>query len=635
MSWALPIRSGLLACLLSAFGLAGGAKAAMPDAGFQEDMPVVLSVTRLAQPLDETPAAVTVIDRDMIRRSGARELAELLRLVPGFIVSHFDGGARPFATYHADYDAYNRRLQVYIDGRSVYSGLVLGNAAYGMMGVVLDDIERIEVVRGSNSAAYGANAFLGVVNIVTRHAEDTHGGLVNVALGQQGVADATARIGWGDVDKSFRLTVSQRQDDGFRGPDDDKRVLQLHFRGDMRPNNRDELSLSAGLVEFGWGAPWGPSGLGWTVPQRTEIWRNLYAHLRWQRQLDASNELRASVMVDDEVFDDFFPSVIPADGRTRRVNANLQHTTALSGQTRLVWGAEYRFEGIDSGYLFASDPTQSNAVWRLFGNLEWRPAPDWVVNAGGLWEHDGFTGDHTAPRLMVNHHLSQDHTLRAGVTRAFRLPSQLEAKGDWQWPLYGAQLFHMTGSVRPERIDASELGYLGRFRGLGLDVDLRLFEERLDSVIVKTGAIPWDVTNKDPSTQRGWEAQLRWQAGRDTDVRLNHTHLRLDPDATSTSPQDTGRAPKTISSLAVFQRLPADMDLSLMYSRVGSMYFVSQGLVVPAYGQLDLRLAKGFRIGGKAGEAALVVQAANGDHIDFTPSYRLDRRAFLTWRQAL
>jgi iron complex outermembrane receptor protein len=623
------MRRTILACLLLSLGLSGQAIATAPaasEAAFLEDIPVVLSVSRLAQPLDETPGAVTIIDREMIRRSGARELAELLRLVPGFIVSHFDGGARPFATYHADFDAYNRRLQVYIDGRSVYSGLVLGNAAYGMMGVVLEDIERIEVLRGSNSAAYGANAFLGVVNIVTRHADDTRGGMVAVAVGQQGVRDAAARIGWGDLDKSFRLTVAQREDDGFRGPDDDKRIRQMHFRGDIRPNGSDELTLGAGLADFGWGAPWGGP-----VPQRTETWRNTYAHAQWRRQLNPSDDLRVGVMVDEEVFSDFYPN-LPADGRTRRVNLNVQHTFATGDAWRLVWGGEYRYEGIDSKYLFADDATQSDQLWRLFGNVEWRPRRDWVVNFGGLWERDDFSGGHTAPRLMVNYHLRPGQALRAGMTRAYRIPSQLEEKGNWYWPEYNFPLFKVSGGARPERIDSREIGYLGRFATLGLSVDLRLFEERVDSILVTAGGIPWDIENKNPSTQRGWETQLRWRPWRDTDILVNHSDLRLDPAASSSAPQDQYRAPRHISSLALFQRLPAGFDLGLMYSRVGAMFYISKQQGVPAYDQLDLRLARSFRLGDTNAEAALVVQAADGGHVEFSPAYRLERRAFVTLR---
>jgi len=489
---------------------------------------------------------------------------------------------------------------------------------------VLDDIERVEVLRGSNSAAYGANAFLGVVNIVTRHADDAQGGRVAVAAGQQGVSDASARIGWGDLDHAFRLTAAQREDDGFSVPDDDKRVRQLHFRGDLRPSGRDDLTLTAGLAEYGWGAPWG--GI---VPRRTETWRNAYAHAQWRRQLEQGDELRIGAVLDQEVYDDFYPN-LPADGETRRLNLDIQHTFAAGQAWRVVWGGEYRHEGIRSKYLFASDPEQSNQLWRLFGNVEWQPRPDWIVNFGGLWEHDAYAGDHTAPRLMVNYHVQPDHTLRAGVTRAFRLPSQLEAKGDWRWPDYGIHLVAATGQVGPERIDVREIGYLGRFRSLGLTVDLRLFDEQVDSLINIRGMPPVDFVNKDPSSQRGWEVQLRWQPWRDTDILLNHTDLRLDPAASSTAPQDEFRAPRQISSVAIFQRLPEGFDLSLMYSRVGTMYYVRESESVPAYDQLDLRLARGFQFGHADAEAALVVQAADGGHVEFTPVYRLDRRAFVT-----
>ncbi len=137
---------------------------------FQE-LPVVLSVSRLAQPLNEVPGAVTVLDRELIRRSGARDVAEVLRLVPGFLLT-YRNGATPQAVYHSGMDTYGARMQVYVDGRSVYSSFLLGDTKTGLRGLIIEEIERIEVLRGSNSASYGANAFLGVVNIVTRNAAD-------------------------------------------------------------------------------------------------------------------------------------------------------------------------------------------------------------------------------------------------------------------------------------------------------------------------------------------------------------------------------------------------------------------------------------------------------------------------------
>jgi iron complex outermembrane receptor protein len=170
---------------------------------FLEDMPIVLSVSRLPQRLDETPGAVTILDRNMIRLSGARDVADLLRLVPGFQTSMSFENVAPLASYHGGFDGYSNRVQVLVDGRSVFSPYFIGSIGPGLQTVALADIERIEVLRGSNSAAYGARAFLGVINIVTRDTLDTMGLQASLTGGEVGIRDAQARIGWGQQDARF------------------------------------------------------------------------------------------------------------------------------------------------------------------------------------------------------------------------------------------------------------------------------------------------------------------------------------------------------------------------------------------------------------------------------------------------
>jgi len=292
---------------------AGGRAAVVSEQDFFTDMPEVLSVSRLAQPLNETPGAVTVIDREMIRRSGARTVTDLLRLVPGFVVSSFEGGGRPMATYHADYDGITRHLQVFVDGRSVYSSLLAGSAIYGAMAVVLEDVERIEVLRGSNSAAYGANAFLGVVNIVTRHAADSRGGMVSVSVGDTRLLDGVARIGWGDERAVFRITAANRQDQGFENIHDSSRVTQLQLRGDLQPTASDDLAVTAGHADFAWGVQ--P-----TASQRhDESWHNSYARLQWTRRLNATDQLKFGATADEERYENFYP-LLRADGTSRRTS---------------------------------------------------------------------------------------------------------------------------------------------------------------------------------------------------------------------------------------------------------------------------------------------------------------------------
>lgn len=622
----------MLGCwLLACLGMPAWAAADLSEQDYLGDMPVVLSVSRLAQPLNETPGAVTVLDRETIRRSGAREVAEVLRLVPGFIVSHIEGGNRPTATYHAEYDALTRHLQVLVDGRSVYSSLLVGSSVFGMMGLVLEDIERIEVLRGSNSAAYGANAFQGVVNIVTRHAADTVGGMVTASAGAGGLRDGMARVGWGDARAAFRLTAATRNDDGFRAMNDDKRLDQAHFRGDLQPTVNDEIQLTAGHADLTWGAS---TGFG----LQDQIWRNSYARAHWSHRLDPGAEVKLGLTVDEEKYRNFYP-LLRADGTSRRYGLEASHSFALADTWRFVWGGQYRYEQVTSPDLFtAARAKQHFDLRQLFGNAEWRPHPQWLVNLGGLWEDHSIVGSNSAPRLMVNFHAWPGHTLRIGTTSAHKQPTLFELRADWRYA--GESLIQAQGRARPERIRANEIGYLGQFRPLNLTVDVRAFEEEVRDLLGyhrPCSGCPNDLINKNDNTQRGWETQIRWQPWTDTRIMLNHTDLRLIPAADSTAKDyDPYRAPRHYSSLALFQRLPAGFDLSLIHSTTRPYFWVRKSDMLPAFRQTDLRLAKEFRLGATRTEAAVFVRAITGGHVDFVqrgyPDAYLDKRIHSTLR---
>jgi iron complex outermembrane receptor protein len=146
--------------------MSGNARSADEDAYFSE-LPIVASVSRLPQKLADAPAAVTVVDRDMIKASGARDLNDIFRLVPGF-QTYPNNTEAARATYHGLGDGdYAPRVQVLIDGRSMLSPLFGSGVNWATLPVALEDIERIEVVRGTNAVSYGSNAFLGVINIIT------------------------------------------------------------------------------------------------------------------------------------------------------------------------------------------------------------------------------------------------------------------------------------------------------------------------------------------------------------------------------------------------------------------------------------------------------------------------------------
>lgn len=206
-----------------------------------EPLPQVLTATRLKQSPAAVPGSMTVIDSTLINASGARDISEVMRLVPGMMVGNINGN-QAVVNYHGTNASQARRMQVLIDGRSVYRA-GLATVDWTDIPVAMEDIERIEVFRGPNTVSYGANALMAVVNIITRNPADSHGTRMKVTRGQRGISDfyASQGVGWDDGD--MRLSLSGQQDDGF-----DADRWGADYR-DSRRLNRFNLAVSQTLDE--------------------------------------------------------------------------------------------------------------------------------------------------------------------------------------------------------------------------------------------------------------------------------------------------------------------------------------------------------------------------------------------------
>ena len=206
-----------------------------------EPLPQILTATRLKQSPAAVPGSMTVIDSQLINASGARDISELLRLVPGMMVGNINGN-QPAVNYHGTNATAARRMQVLIDGRSVYRA-GLATVDWSDIAVAMEDIERIEVFRGPNTVSYGANALMAVVNIITRNPADSHGTRMKVTRGQRGINDFYASQGTGWDGGDLRLSLSGLQDDGF---DSDRNGADYR---DSRRLNRFNLAVSQALDE--------------------------------------------------------------------------------------------------------------------------------------------------------------------------------------------------------------------------------------------------------------------------------------------------------------------------------------------------------------------------------------------------
>ncbi|KAF1032111.1 MAG: Colicin I receptor [Pseudomonas sp.] len=229
-----PPRSFLLLALLCSDPL-------LADDLFLDSQPLpqVLTATRLKQSPAAVPGSMTVIDSELIKASGARDIPELLRLVPGMMVGYTTGN-QAAVNYHGTQAGDARRMQVLIDGRSVYRA-GLATVDWSDIPVALEDIDRIEVFRGPNTVSYGANALMAVVNILTRSPANSQGTRMKVTQGGRGINDwyASQGVGWETGD--LRLSLSGQADDGF-----DHTSVGADYR-DSRRLSRFSLAVSQTL----------------------------------------------------------------------------------------------------------------------------------------------------------------------------------------------------------------------------------------------------------------------------------------------------------------------------------------------------------------------------------------------------
>lgn len=630
---------------------------AADESVYFSDLPVVASVSRLPQRLADAPTAVTVIDREIIKASGVRNLSDIFRLVPGFqTFANTTEAAR--VSYHGLNDEdYSPRVQVLIDGRSLYSPLFANGVNWATIPVALEDIERIEVVRGTNAVSYGSNAFLGVINIITVDPALARGFSVSTSYGNQNVRDYTLRAGGriGDVG-DFRFTYKQQNDDALTNRHDwidSYRSRLFDFRSDFVLDETNSLQFSIGQVEGV--TQQGRSTAGTFLGQSTNPFRDLrqtdsYAQLAWRRVLSPTSDfqLRYSYVVDKS--SDAFQIVAPS--QTYNINQSgdegvrheleLQHTLQVMASSRLAWGASWRSDSMRSDWVLPGQGSVHREVGRLFGNFEWKPAHWFTGNAGLSGENDSLAGFHLSPRVSGNFHLTPENTVRIGYSRAFRTASTFDYRADY-WSSLTKYQFSADPGTPSEKMDTWELGYLGDWRDWRASLDVRLFSEKIRDRLFTidmnyaVNAIPATTIPIQNVHIKGLEYQFKWQPFEGSRLVLNQAFSRIDseyiasalaiPNTTLTHPGNQGldqkidelserSTPRRSTTLLLMQKLPFGLDFSVAGYWQDKMKW-SVNTWSDKYRRIDARLGYPFRFGALAGELAFTVQSLNGGHGEY------------------
>ncbi len=469
-----PITSGLRFCLLASLLLLTAAASAQqkPDLGqmsIEDLMQIkVTSVGKREQALSTAAAAVYVITQEDIRRSGASTIPDALRLAPGVQVAQMSSKSWA-VTIRGGNSAYANKLLVLIDGRSIYSPSYSG-VFWDEHDLLLEDIDRIEVIRGPGATLWGTNAVNGVINIITRSAAETQGVLATAGTGSYDRGFGSARYG-GSAGRHghyrFYGKYAHRYDlvsPTGKSALDSWASGRLGFRSDWTLGSADSLTVQGDLYRGSIDhdllnslpSPEYAALLAGVSP-----FRGGSLLTRWQRVLAVDSQITAQVYYDDD------RQAIPVLYlRNRAVDFDFQHNLRW-GKHELVWGGGFRSisQYTDGTPLFRFDPP--NRTYHLFSGFaqdEVELLPHRLKLAlGSKFESNEFTGVEIQPNVRVMVQPSSQQVLWFSVARAARSPSELETSVQGQIPgfLGVPAAIEILGNpkVRAEDLLAYEAGY--------------------------------------------------------------------------------------------------------------------------------------------------------------------------------
>jgi iron complex outermembrane receptor protein len=580
----------------------------------------VTSVSRRPERLQDAPASVYVITAEDIRRAGVRNLTEALNLAPNVQVAR-SSNANYFISARGMNGTSNspaNKLLVMIDGRSVYSPLFSGTF-WDEPDVMLEDVERIEVISGPGGTLWGVNAVNGVINITTRRARDTQGDLLVLRADDNG-AQAAFRHGaamegghWRAYGKAFRQEHSKLA--SGQHMDDDWTQGQVGWRGDWaRGPERFSVNANAWRGREGQPAPGVVAAPGASAGVDDILLHGANITGRWEHALDGGGSVSAQAYYDiryRHVPPTFTDTVDIAD-------LQLQHALAPLGRHSIVWGGEYRYnwDHVDNSRFVAFLPASDKQAWAsLFAQDEVALRDDLRLTAGVRWERNPYTGAEFLPNVRLSWRATPAHAFWAAASRTVRAPSRLDV--DAYVPGAPPVLLAGGSRVRSETARVFELGYRGQV-GQRVSYSVTAYRSLYDHL--RTQDFTPDgksivFGNLMAGQARGLEAWGNVQMSESWRIAagatLLHEAFSLKPASRDEgSLMTTGRDPAYTAQLRSSHAIDEKRELELAVRRNGALGFPS----VPAYWAVDARFGWRFAPGM---ELSVIGTNLNGSHAEY------------------
>jgi iron complex outermembrane receptor protein len=607
----------------------------------------VTSVSKRAQKLADAPAAIFVITQEDIHRSGAHNIPEALRLAPGIEVARIDE-SKWAITSRGFNGRFTNKLLVLIDGRSVYTPLFSG-VYWNVQDVLLEDVDRIEIIRGPGATLWGANAVNGVINIMTKAAGTDQGGLVTASAGNELDGSGGARYS-GKVGDTYYRTYAKyfkwqsSTDENGQDAFDGWNATRGGFRVDRRIG-ADSFTLQGDIYRGKYGETLGAPLL--TAPYYETFrnagnfsggnivgkWNHEFSRSRTTLQLyyDRANNAANALLVDHRNIYDL----------------DFQHDIRLAENHEWIWGVGYRSTHDKTDASSHVMLTPNGRSWSLFSAFAQDEFGLWGqrvrVTLGSKFEYNDFTGFDTEPNARVIWTIDKKQSLWGAISRAVRTPARTEqdmrliaavippsaATGGLpvQATVFGDHKFES------EHLAAYEAGY--RLQATpSFSVDVATFYNSYSNLLsaepgtpfVEADPLPVHITaplvasNKISGPTYGGELFAQWKRLHNWKVSGAFTYLNMDirrnADSLDTStPDPAGASPKYQYYFRSSLDLPWNIQKDVTLRYVGKL----AGLNIPSYYSLDAHIGwKATRnlelsIGGR--------NLLNKEHLEFRPDF--------------
>jgi iron complex outermembrane receptor protein len=621
----------------------------------------VISVAKKAKSLNDSPAAIFVISQDDIKRIGATSIPEALRLAPGIDVSRIDSNkwavsARGFNGRFAN------KLLVLIDGRNTYTRAFAG-VYWENQDVMLEDVDRIEVIRGPGATLWGANAVNGVINIITKHSADTQGGLLASGFGSEEQGFGALRYGTKlSADTSARLYVKGFNRDesttqlGDRAGDDWDKV-QGGFRVDSHLSLQDSLTVQGDVYSS-------DINQKTTLPTVSPPYQKTFDEnidsfggnllMRHQHTFSSTSDYSLQVFYDFYERDEFF-----LKESRHSLDVDFQHRFGLLEWNDVVWGLGYRYnhdDFVSSTFATISPLSRNDQLFSAFVQDEITLIDDalWLT-LGSKLEHNNYSGFEVQPTARLIWKPHQQHRLWGGVSRAVRTPSRLEHNSTFLQRVIPAQSTTMPAvairldqsiNLNSEEVISYEVGYRTTFID-NVSIDFTAFYNDYDDL--RSGdlenpifmgsyvEVPITVSNKNSGHTYGFEMAAVWQMLDWWRWDANYNLLK-----TGFSQQDAvnqlGSSPQQRMSLRSIISPWQDIDVDLLFRYVDENVVASSfgTAFIKDYVSLDIRLAwrpiKGVEL-SLVGQNLLAEQHLEYRQENFVQDTSIDRGVYgkLVW----